>query len=502
MSKRLILILALAFAVGISFAAYAEVQNVKVSGDITIKGVSRNNLDLAKTGYPTDSTLTLAQRSVEVNQDEEDNFMSIIRLRIDADLTDNVSTTLRLINERDWDSDANQVGTEENDIDLDLAYVTMKEFLFSPLSMTIGRQELRYGNGLIVGDPDTNNLAGSSLLDANDLSLRKAFDAIKAVLNYDPLVVDLVYAKIDEGTALGANANDDTNLYGVNLNYALNKENMLEAYLFSKRRGSADAQFTTAASRTRGVALANLITKHDTVHTLGARVVNTSLKNLALQLEGAIQRGTYNPGFDINSQENALTGERDAWALQLIATYDLKDVKPISKYSPSITGSYTYLSGEKNTRGQDANTSKKYHGWDPMYEDQTSGHLANRIFAATNCQVAAMNTKLKPIEDVTLSLDYVELFLNKKYPSQDIPDAGETKAGYQTTNLRGVTASDTYRMTSNRHLGRELDTTLTYDYTEDVQFSLLGGVFFPGDAFHETNDSRATELIGSMKVTF
>ena len=49
MSKRLILILALAFVVGITCAAYAEVQNVKVSGDITVKAVARDNFDLSKT---------------------------------------------------------------------------------------------------------------------------------------------------------------------------------------------------------------------------------------------------------------------------------------------------------------------------------------------------------------------------------------------------------------------------------------------------------------------
>jgi hypothetical protein len=37
MSRRLIVIVALAFVVGLSVAAYAEVQNVKVSGDLTMK---------------------------------------------------------------------------------------------------------------------------------------------------------------------------------------------------------------------------------------------------------------------------------------------------------------------------------------------------------------------------------------------------------------------------------------------------------------------------------
>ncbi|MFZ2602383.1 MAG: hypothetical protein WAX79_00055, partial [Candidatus Omnitrophota bacterium] len=94
MSKRLILILTLAFVVGISFAAFAEVQNVKVSGDITIGGVYRNNFDLAKPNALGDTarnpdTTTLTYR------DTEKDFFSITRVRVDADLTDNVAVCVR-----------------------------------------------------------------------------------------------------------------------------------------------------------------------------------------------------------------------------------------------------------------------------------------------------------------------------------------------------------------------------------------------------------------------
>jgi hypothetical protein len=70
-------------------------------------------------------------------------------------------------------------------------------------------------------------------------------------------------------------------------------------------------------------------------------------------------------------------------------------------------------------------------------------------------------------------------------------------------------------MGKERHIGNEIDATLTYDYTEDVQFSLLGGVFVPTDAINDgyqvdtaidggrwPHKASAEELIGSMKVTF
>ena len=58
------------------------------------------------------------------------------------------------------------------------------------------------------------------------------------------------------------------------------------------------------------------------------------------------------------------------------------------------------------------------------------------------------------------------------------------------------------RMKHNKWAGSEIDLKAIYDYTEDVQFSLLYGNFVPGSSFDERTDNIAQELIGSMKVTF
>ncbi|MCX5703738.1 MAG: hypothetical protein NT066_04525, partial [Candidatus Omnitrophica bacterium] len=164
MSKRLILILALAFVLGLSLAAYAEVQNVKVSGDINIWGIARDNIDLGKE-RPTSGAP--APNALITHSDKERDVLSAVRIKIDADLTDNVATTVRLINERTWDNE----GVNNTDIDLDLAYATLKEFLYSPLTLTLGRQELHFGNDMIVGDPDTN---GVSAMGGNNVALMES----------------------------------------------------------------------------------------------------------------------------------------------------------------------------------------------------------------------------------------------------------------------------------------------------------------------------------------
>ncbi len=510
MSKRLILILALAFVVGLSAYAYAEVQNVKVSGDITVKGVSRNNFDLTKT-----SQMGSVTGSVRFD-DKDRDILSITRVRVDADLTDNVSATVRLLNERVWNGDGNAAGSanrniglntapasnaDENDIDLDLAYVTLKEFLYSPLSLMVGRQELHFGNELIVGDPDTNIYSSVTELAEGDLSVRKSFDAIRATLDYNPLVVDLLYAKVEEGAS---NLNDDVTLSGVNASYALNKNTTLEGFLFNKVKGAnAAAVWNVDSGSATGFFGQNIKEGSDIVNTIGLRAVDKTVSNLNLDAQVAYQFGTYNPKFDPNAKwisntNKAETSKRSAWAAQVMAAYNLKDIGYISKYSPSLHGSYTYLSGADRSK----TGNKAYKGWDPMFENQTIGHIMNAIFADTNMHKVALGANAKVTDDLSVGLDYVQAMFAKKVAAGTKFDA----SGIATSS---ATARQFISKDGKSYIGQELDATLTYDYTEDVQFSLLGGIFFPGKTIQNsttgsTSDQRAaaTELIGSMKVTF
>jgi len=457
MSKRLIMILALAFVVGIACAAYAEVQNVKVSGDITALGATRN-LNLKG----------------EANDGSKSFMATITRVKIDADLTDNVMATVGLINERYWGrrvTDNTDATSTNTDIALNLAFVTMKEFLYSPLTMTVGRQALRFGNAMIVGDPDTNNQASTATAFGGasrdpDLSVGKAFDAIRATLDYDPLVIDMVYSKISTNDNNNI-ANDDTALLGVNANYALNKKTTLEGYWFDKQVGK---KAVTAVNQK----------KADRVDTVGGRVVTQATDNIVYQLEAAYQFGKKARLAADSSTTKSVN--RKAWALETAMTYS----RPDKKYTPSMTVCYSYFSGDHENNAYTTN-SGAWRGWDPMFEDQTSGNIANALFDQTNAHVIGAILSAKPKEDITLKGEYLAYWWAKAFPE-----------GATSLTRRG----DTVAFTERRFAGQEVDLTATYDYTEDVQFSLLGAMFMPGSAFVKGNDTRATEVIGSMKVTF
>ncbi|MBN3038857.1 MAG: hypothetical protein JW869_05500, partial [Candidatus Omnitrophica bacterium] len=164
MNKRIAVLCALIGAVALIAApAYAEVQNIKISGDITAMALYRENYDLLDSRMAAiDDQVTVINRYVADDADSE--FVSVVRLRVDADLTDNVGATVALANLREWDQDRNmdtnaatgapfnlglvaasETNQDDASIVLDLAYITLKEMLYSPLTLVIGRQNLAYG---------------------------------------------------------------------------------------------------------------------------------------------------------------------------------------------------------------------------------------------------------------------------------------------------------------------------------------------------------------------
>lgn len=468
MSKRLTAVLACAFVVSIACAAYAEVQNVRVSGDVIATGIVRNRLAL------TENTTGLAQEYGK----QISAFLSQVRLRIDSDLTDNVAATVRLLNERQWgaEADTSNGKADNTEVDIDLAYLTLKEFLNSPTTVTVGRQQLKYGNGLVIADATpvdpghdgtgatATRYLGNSI---DDLSLRTAFDAIKVVLNYDPLVIDLVGAKVDENAI---ELRDDVTLTGANVAFAIADGINSEAYIWQRQRQA-------------------IAGKDENLRTAGARIGLSQIENVYLGLESAFQFGDHIYSATTYPNDNAANAGKNrkvtAYAIQAIASVGLPGID----FTPTLGASYTYLSGDDWL-----STSDTYRGWDPMYEDQSGGTLYNKILGYSNAQIINLNGSIKPMEDVTLAVNYWHIMLNEPFAS-----AG----GPVTVNMNGVAGDPTYSMkTDKKDLADEIDVLLTYDYTEDVQFALNTGAFLPGAAFDDANDDIATQVIGSMKVTF
>ncbi len=427
MIKKITMMLALVALM--AAPAFASVQNVKVGGDLATTSILRDGFDF--------------------NNGRQNEIAAQTRLKVSADMTDNVSSTISLTNEKLWgDSTASAVN-------LEAAYVTMKELLYSSLTVTVGRQPLAYGNQLIVG-----NSSGSAFAQPiGDLLYATGFDAVKAVLSYDALTVDVFAARVNNGVPNTVDNNingthDNQNLYGINANYKFGDKmsTVVEGYTFARMNDN--------------------VLKSENTYVPGLRVSTNPIEGLNLQLEGAYQFGTIN---NANVLADQMTDRRHAYAIQGGANYALpvlKDMKPV------VGAQYTLLSGNKAENGPDVHKEGK--AWDPMFENQNSGRIFDAVIVNSNRQLSTLSLEVTPINDLTAKASWNALWLAQKQ------------------NYVSGSAN------SNKYLGSEADLDLTYAYTEDVKFGVSAGYFATGKNFlvGSTGNNNASQLLSSVSVAF
>lgn len=459
MSRFLTVVCVLAVAALICAPAFAEVQNVKVSGDITVRGLVRENYDLDKNDSNGGNSGTNASNNSDTF------FMQNVGVNVDADLTDNVSTAVRLISQRDWNQ-GNQ--TSAFDVTVDTAYVTLKEMIYAPLTLTIGRQDLWFGRGFVVGANLKNPNSGLSALEYTE---NTAFDAVKATIDLAPWKLDGFYSRINDRsyttTSVSSGRKD---LFGANTGYKFDQYNAeSEIYYF----GKTDKTAASNASQ---------------VNTYGLRGSLEPITNLTVGAEGALQRGRYS---DINGGNYDKQRQIRAYAYNLYGKYNFADVT----WKPTLGLEWISLSGEKNL----TDSSKRWGGWDAMYRGKIDNSIRDYQNWLYNTRARIGNTSsawdqdsglsnqnsllvtgtVAPIEDVTLKGSYAHFWLNEK-PTE--ANRGTLQAGDE--------------------VGDEVDLLLTYDYTEDVSFGLLAAWFMPGKIFPSGQNDTATDVVGSMKVAF
>ncbi len=450
-----------AIAVAFCVPAFAETQNVKISGDINVWALSRHNFNLDK-NVDTPSTAN--------GGDTTSVFMQQVGLNVEADLTDNVSTYVRIINERDLDDPNNAT----LDIDLDEAYVTLKEMLYAPLTLRIGRQNLWFGRGFIIGSNSASWNANGALT-ASEISDQTAFDAIRGTLDYDPWTVDMIAAKIDENAVA---ATDDVDLYGVNIGYLFDKyEAEAEAYWFYEHdRGPQGDALKDAAAGKRG---------SSTIHTVGLRGSFVPYENMNIWAEGALQTGEYVSNLETRDKD------REAWALDVGGDYTFVDFN----WTPLLGLEYIYYSGAEAESNQE-----DWDGWDPMYRGafysqirEYQNILYNTAFdnatsrtrnnGGTNQHQLIIRGAVDPMEDIKL-----ESNLNFFWLEEDLD---------QTVNGAFPAGA-----TGEQYVGTELDGVITYDYTEDVMFQVAGGLFWPGEVYPGGQDDDAKQISARCAVEF
>ena len=497
---RIMLVVALVFAV--SAVAYAETQSVKVSGDIALRGFARHNYAVESGG------------AVETNGAFESTqwatyLQSTAEVQVDADLTDNVSGVIRLVNQRVWGdgnyySDATTNGVTHApfassitgrangtpgqanafDVLVDLAYIELKEFLYSPLTIRVGRQDLWFGKGFIVG---ANLYDPTNALFAPEYTAIRSFDAIRATLDYDPWTIDAVYAKIRERAA---SSDDDINLMGVNVGYVFDDYNAeAEAYYWLKKdRNPGSGTVTSVAMTGMPTGINTTGTTNNDVHTLGLRGSFDPIEDWTIAVEGALQYGGY---IGVQNQADARS-RVGAWALDAMVEY--RGLQEEYAWRPVFAAEYIVYSGEQDLGNTAQTNNGVYTGWDPVYRgkfDTAIREFQNVFYRTaqpsspsfTNQHQVLVRGSIEPTDDITVEGQWGVFWLYSEFALNNYPTNPQER--------------DTY-------VGQEFDLKVTWDYTEDVTFGLLSAWFVPGDHFSEGQGWKGTvtDVVGTVKLSF
>lgn len=484
---KVLCVMALVFAV--SATAYAETQSVKVSGDLTMRAFARDDYDLCVKGHNNDPVVA---DDGTISNSWASFLQSTAEVQIDADLTDNVGGCIRLVNQRVWGNSnyfseaasmTGQVtapyddsftslaiapGSDAFEVIVDLAYIELKEFLYSPLTVKIGRQDLWFGKGFIVG---ASQMDPSRALFAREYTAINSFDAIRATLDYSPWTIDGVFAKIAENAM---RAGDDTNLWGVNVGYVFDEYNAeAESYFWYKNRRFCG---NTANANT----LISVAYGHDSddVYTFGGRGSFDPVEDWTIAVEGAYQFGDY-----LGQPLTQWHRSRSAFAVD--ASVECRYFQEEYAWRPVASLEYILYSGEDKLGEGNPNQNGTYNGWDYMYRGKfdTAIREFQNVYYRTLQGSSPSNTNqhqllargtIEPTDSITIDATYAHFWLDKRWS----------------------------RVMDNTDVGGEFDFEVTWDYTEDVSFNFLSGWFFPGGTFIDGRNAVATDIVGTVKLSF
>jgi len=367
---------------------------------------------------------------------------------VHASLTENVEAMVRLINERVWSTHKGGCdgveplnATERGDIiGLDLAYIKVSDLMAPGLVLTVGRQEIQFGEGLVVGSAYSTDypavVPGSPF--AGDLGLQKAFDAIR--VDYTaagmPLDITAFVATISED---GTN-NDDDRLYGLNVGFDAADVARVEGYYV--RYENLDDGSTAEGD----------------VTTVGIRATG-DVAGFGLKGEIAKQMG------ECDDLDN------EGWALLLGGSYNLP-----TEMDANVHANFNLYSGDKDGSSDGDNSE-----WTTLFPSNVANRIGaiNYVLATmnnqlTNAQVINIGGGIRPVEKIGLSLDWFNVKLR-----EDASWAG-----------------------TEDEIGNEIDAAIVYDYTEDLSFGLQYGILLAGDALDTIYDDDPWQLIASMKLAF
>lgn len=468
MSHKTCLILFGILALAIPTASFADLDNLDIGGDIRVLGVY------------TDNTWDLNDRE----DDQNDFWRTEAHLWFAASLADNVKAKISIEADRDWESVADIEGSETGtnktsfgDSDLNIfleeAWIKAAYLWDTPLSLTIGRQFIEYGDGFIVGDAQPG-----SPVNISDIGDREQdpFDAIVASLDFDSILVDLVYAAAVEERV----ADEDSDLYGIHGTFTGVEGHEFNLYYwFMRTEDSWKARYTKLDGA-----------KREDLHVIGGRAAGELFTpTLSYALEAAYQFGEVEfPGSS--------DADISAWAVHAGILWS-----PEVDYSPYLGFDYFYLSGDDDDDLEGE--------WRQVFSNHTYGEIAES-YVASNAHIFNLTIGADNIADGdwAVALKYYYMIMDDEdgtLGAASVATAGPDGSYYYYDKANSVYVSSPYLTGKDDEIGHEVDLYVSYFFSESLTAGLAAGVFIPGDAIETASGKDADEAYfvrGEVAVKF
>ena len=333
---------------------------------------------------------------------------------------------------------------------LDALNLKLTNIAGSPLSMTIGRQDIVLGDGWLVSDGTPIDGTRTAFFDA----VRLALDLKDAQTLVDIISIDQAYSS-DRWWAPPLHADHQ----------ALMEQSERGLILWATNRSLKNTEingyYMYKANDRR---LAKGDDGH--IHTFGGRIAGDLSDRWKYRAEGVHQFGTRNDrclrAFGVNSA----------------LTYLLKD-----KWNKQVRGQYEFLSGDNpDTRTDEAFVPlwSRWDRWSQIFSSTWA--LETRKDEITNLHRFGPGFACNPTDRLELSGDYYLLFADEN-------------SMIGARNRVNFSADGAFR-------GQMIQTQVRYQFTRHLKGRILTEFFFPGNYYTDARNDVATFLRGELYFTW
>ena len=470
-------------------AAHAELQNVSVGGNVLILGEYYRHAytpdyelrwpALWLWGRPTggDGNSIFSGYAWDGRAGGLSEVSQWTRLHVSADFTDNVSAFIQFDSVEVWGEDLRSnyvIGLDArpasaDDVEVYQAYVDVNELLGSPLRLRLGRQELSFGSEWLVGNNDAVFFGHFGL----------SFDAVRLTYTPGAFVVDAWWSKLAENS--GIEQDGDTDFYGVYASYTGWDGITLDAYWLWLRDALA---LEDTNSGLIGEWVEDWVGVDDydptNLHTIGLRGAGEA-GAFDFEAEAAYQWG--DAGQAGSFFKPVLYGDNDAeygaWSAHADLGYTFD-----TAWAPRVHAAYVYLGGEDNrgiTFGEwvEALLNPFYRGSSISFNRLFSDVYFSNLLDGTdlsNAHIMTVGMSASPTDSLECSLEVTCLRADEPFARPVLP-------------VLGFLSRE-----NGRDLGWETYADLTYQYTDDLYFSVGWSHLFAGDGLRHGHFMQSNGL--------